>query len=137
MTSDAVQITRDAYAAFMSGDLRGLSEYFTDDVEWVTPDSLPLGGTVQGRQAVIDNFAAIPQVWSEFSVQPDEYIDAGNHVLVRGVQHVAGTGGSTESRYLHLVTLRGGKIVRGEYIADTAKGLQALGQGAGANAQPA
>jgi uncharacterized protein len=137
MASDNVQTTRNAYAAFMAGDLRGLGEYFADDIEWITPDSLPLGGSTQGRDAVLANFAAIPQVWSEFSVQPDEYIDAGDHVIVRGVQHASGPGGSVESRYLHLVTLRAGKIVGGEFIADTAKGLQALGQGAGASAQPA
>lgn len=55
--------------------------------------------------------------------------------LADGRHH--GPGGATESRYLHLVTLHGGKVVRGEFIADTAKGLQALGQGVSAQGQPA
>ena len=60
-------------------------------------------------------------------MDPDEYIDAGDHVVVRGVQSVTGPGGSTESRYLHLFTLSNDKVVRGEYIADTVKGKEALG----------
>jgi ketosteroid isomerase-like protein len=53
--------------------------------------------------------------------------DAGEHVVVRGVQRATGAGGSFESRYLHLFKLRDGKIVRGEYISDTAKAKEALG----------
>jgi ketosteroid isomerase-like protein len=43
------------------------------------------------------------------------------------VQHLTGPGGSTESRYLHLFTLRNSKVVRGEFIGDTAKARDALG----------
>jgi ketosteroid isomerase-like protein len=131
MSAENVEVVRAAYGAFMKGDLQGLGEHFADEVEWETPDSLPLGGVVRGRDAVLGNFAQIPQVWSEFSVEPDEYIDAGEHVVVRGVQHAVGAGGVSESRYLHLCTLREGKLVRGEFIADTAKAKQALGERAG------
>jgi hypothetical protein len=137
MSTDNVQLTRDAYALFMNGDLDGLREYFAEEVEWETPDTLPMGGITHGRDAVLGNFAQLSQIWSEFSVAPDEYIDAGEHVIVRGVQRVAGPGGAAESRYLHLVTLHDGKVVRGEIIPDTAKTLQALGQGVGAPRQPA
>jgi uncharacterized protein len=128
MSADNVEVVRAAYRAFMKGDLQGLGEYFAEQIEWETPDSLPLGGLVQGRDSVLANFAQIPQVWSEFSVEPDEYIDAGEHVVVRGVQRAVGPGGSSQSRYLHLCELHHGKIVRGEYIADSAKSRRALGE---------
>lgn len=128
MSADNVEVVRAAYRAFMKGDLQGLGEYFAEPIEWETPDSLPLGGVVRGRDSVLANFAQIPQLWSEFSVEPDEYIDAGDRVLVRGVQRAVGPGGPSESRFLHLNTLRDGKIVRGEYIADSAKAVQALGE---------
>lgn len=134
MSLENVELVRDAYGAFMRGDLHALGEYFADEAEWETPDSLPLGGLTQGRDAILENFARIPQLWSEFSVAPDEYIDAGEHVLVRGVQHATGPGGASESRYLHLLTVRDGKLARGEFIADTAKSLRALGDRAGATA---
>jgi len=107
--------------------LPGVGSYFADDVVWESPDTLPTGGVFRGRDAVLENFAELPKYWSKFSVDPDEYIDAGEHVVVRGVQSVTGPGGSTESRYLHLMTLSNGKVVRGEFIPDTVKGMQALG----------
>jgi uncharacterized protein len=128
MSADNVEVVRAAYRAFMKGDLQGLGEYFAEQIEWETPDSLPLGGAVRGRDSVLANFAQIPQVWSEFSVEPDEYIDAGEHVVVRGVQRAVGPGGSSQSRYLHLCELRDGKIVRGEYIADSVRSQRALGE---------
>jgi uncharacterized protein len=136
MSVENVEVVRAAYGCFMKGDLQTLADHFAAEIEWETPDSLPLGGVVRGRDAVLGNFAQIPQLWSEFSVEPDEYIDAGEHVIVRGVQRAVGAGGVSESRYLHLVKLRGGEIVRGEYIADTAKAERALGERAG-QGQPA
>jgi hypothetical protein len=127
MSAENVQVARDAYEAFRRGDLEGVGKYFADDVVWETPDTLPTGGVIRGHDAVLANFAELPKYWSKFSVDPDEYIDAGDHVVVRGVQSVTGPGGSTESRYLHLFTLSNGKIVRGEFIADTVKGMEALG----------
>jgi ketosteroid isomerase-like protein len=127
MSVENVEIARAAYEAFRRADLKGVGEYFADDVVWETPDTLPTGGVFRGRDAVLGNFAELPKYWSKFSVDPDEYIDAGDHVVVRGLQSVTGPGGSTESRYLHLITLSNGKITRGEYIADTVKGIQALG----------
>jgi uncharacterized protein len=127
MSVENVEVVRTAYEAFRSGDLEGVGKYFAEDVEWESPDTLPTGGVVRGRDAVLGNFAELPKHWSKFSVDPDEYIDAGDHVVVRGVQSVTGPGGSTESRYLHLFTLSNGKVVRGEFIADTVKGKEALG----------
>jgi ketosteroid isomerase-like protein len=92
-----------------------------------SPDSLPNGGLVSGRDGVIENFSQIPSYWSSFSVEPQEYIDAGEYVVVTGVQRATGPGGSFEARYLHLFKLSGGKVVRGEFIGDTAKARDALG----------
>jgi ketosteroid isomerase-like protein len=127
MSVENVEVARAAYEAFRRGDLEEVGKYFAEDVVWETPDTLPTGGVIRGRDAVLGNFAELSKYWSKFNVDPDEYIDAGDHVVVRGVQSVTGPGGSTESRYLHLFTLSNGKVVRGEFIADTVKGMEALG----------
>ena len=126
MSAENVEVVRAGYQAFKSGDLEGVGNVFADDVEWESPDSLPTGGIYRGRDAVLGSFADLSKHWSDFSVDPDEYIDAGDHVVVRGVQRLTGPGGSAESRYLHLFTLRNGKIVRGEFIGDTAKARETL-----------
>lgn len=127
MSVENVEIVRTAYDTFQKGDLEALSQHFAEDAEWETPDSLPLGGIVRGRGAIMGNFAQIPQYWKEFSVDPEEYIDAGDTIVVRGMQRAAGAGGSFQSRYLQVFKMKDGKVVRGEFIADTAKAKEALG----------
>ena len=49
----------------------------SEDAVWVTSDELPLGGETKGRDAIMANFAQIPNYWTSFSVEPEEFIDAG------------------------------------------------------------
>ena len=118
---------KDAYRAFSSGDLETLKAGFAEDAEWQTSDELPLGGVTRGRDAIMENFAQIPNYWSSFSVEPSEFIDAGDKVIVRGTQRATGKGGSFEAPFLHLMEYRDGKVVRGEFQGDSAKALKALG----------
>jgi ketosteroid isomerase-like protein len=126
-----VDTAKAAYEAFSSGDMETLSGYFAESAEWKTSDELPNGGTVTGREAVMENFGTIPQYWSEFSVTPDDFIDGGDKVVVHGIQHgtAAEGGGKFESDFLHLMEFDSdGKLVLGEFISDSAKALKALGQ---------
>jgi uncharacterized protein len=118
---------KNAYEAFSKGDLDTLKEGFAEDAEWQTSDELPLGGTTRGRDAIMENFAQLPNYWSSFSVEPAEFIEAGDKVIVRGTQRGTGKGGSFESPFLHLMEYSEGRVVRGEFHADSAKALKALG----------
>ena len=118
---------KSAYEAFSTGDLETLKEGFAEDAEWQTSDELPLGGVTRGRDAIMENFAQIGNYWSSFSVEPSEFIDAGDKVIVRGTQRATGKGGSFEAPFLHLMEYRDGKVVRGEFQGDSAKALKALG----------
>ena len=120
-------VAKDAYGAFSRGDLETLKAGFAEDAEWQTSDELPLGGVTRGRDAIMKNFAQIPDYWSSFSVEPSEFIEAGDKVIVRGMQRATGKGGSFEAPFLHLMEFRGGKVVRGEFQGDSAKALKALG----------
>ncbi len=121
------EAARNAYQAFSTGDFETLKEGFAEDAEWQTSDELPLGGVTKGRDAILANFAQIPDYWSSFSVQPSEFIDAGDKVIVRGTQSATGKGGSFEAPFVHLMEYRDGKLVRGEFHGDSAKALKALG----------
>jgi uncharacterized protein len=127
MSAENVEVVRSACEAFGRGDLEGLDQYLAEDAEWETPDSLPLGAIVRGRGAILGNFAQLPQYRSKFSVDPDQFTDAGDQVVVRGVQRVTGAGGSSESRSPHLFKLSEGTVVRGRYLSDSLKCEEALG----------
>jgi len=118
---------RTAYQAFGQGDLETLKEGFAEDAVWVTSDELPLGGVVRGRDAILGNFAQIGSYWSSFSVEPSEFIDAGDRVIVTGTQRATGKGGSFEAPFVHVMEYRDGKVVRGEFHGDSAKAVKALG----------
>ncbi len=118
---------RSAYEAFGRGDLAALQADFAEDAVWYTSDELPLGGETQGRDAIIGNFAQIPNYWSSFSVEPAEFIDAGEYVVVLGTQRGGNDNGSFESPFVHVMKFDGdGKVVRGEFHADSAKAVKLL-----------
>jgi uncharacterized protein len=121
-----VDTARAAYEAFGRGDLEALRESFAEDGVWVTSDELPLGGETRGRDAILGNFAQIPNYWSSFSVEPEEFIDAGDWVVIRGTQRAGNDSGSFESPFAHLMKFEDGKVVRGEFYADSAKAAKLL-----------
>ena len=123
----SAEAAQSAYEAFSKGDLETLKEGFAEDAEWQTSEELPLGGVTRGRDAIIENFSQIPNYWSSFSVEPSEFIEAGDKVIIRGTQRASGEGGSFEAPFLHLMEFRGDKVVRGEFYTDSAKALKALG----------
>jgi ketosteroid isomerase-like protein len=122
-----VDTARSAYDAFRSGDLNALSDSFAEDAVWVTSDELPLGGEVKGRDQILGNFAQIPNYWSSFSVDPEEFIDAGDYVVVRGTQRAGNDKGSFEAPFVHLLKFENGVTVRGEFFTDSAKAVKLLG----------
>lgn len=121
-----VDTAQAAYEAFSRGDLPALQKSFAEDGVWVTSDELPLGGEVRGRDQIMANFAQIPNYWTSFSVEPEEFIDAGDYVVVRGTQRAANDKGSFESPFLHLMKFEDGKVVRGEFHSDSAKAAKLL-----------
>jgi ketosteroid isomerase-like protein len=122
-----VDTARSAYEAFGRGDLAALQDDFAEDAVWVTSDELPLGGETKGKDAIMGNFAQIPNYWSSFSVDPDEFIDAGDCVVVRGTQRAGNDKGSFEAPFAHVMKYDAdGKLVRGEFYADSAKAAKLL-----------
>ena len=121
-----VDTARSAYEAFGRGDLEALKGMLSADGTWYTSEELPLGGETQGADAIVGNFAQIPNYWSSFSVDPEEFIDAGEWVVIRGTQRAGNDSGSFEAPFAHLMKFADGKIVRGEFYSDSAKAAKVL-----------
>jgi ketosteroid isomerase-like protein len=121
-----VDTARSAYEAFGRGDLEALKGMLSEDGTWYTSEELPLGGETQGRNAILGDFAQIPNYWSSFSVEPEEFIDAGEWVVVRGTQKAGNDSGSFEAPFAHLMKFADGMIERGEFYSDSAKAAKVL-----------
>src|SRR5215210_3302710 len=75
---------KQGYEAFARGDLDGATANFADDVRWENPEApmLPNSGVTQGREEVKQLFASLAEHWEQFSLNPDEFIESGDTVVV-------------------------------------------------------
>ena len=129
MAQQEVENTKAAYEAFGRGDVMAAAQEFADDVEWWTAESLPDGGTIRGKDAVLEAWSHIPNYATEFSVTPDQIVECGGDmVLVRGHQRITTkeTGETYEGPFVQILEFRDGKVARAEFYEDSGKVLEAL-----------
>jgi len=121
--SNNAEVVQQAYSAFASGDIPALLGMLSEDVDWTAPDILPQSGSYHGREGVGEFFAGVAENWPELTIEIDDLIADGDHVV--GVGHGEGTlaaGGSAEYGFVHVFTVGDGKIVRFREYADRAVG---------------
>jgi uncharacterized protein len=132
MSEENVNIMRQGYDAFNRGDIDTVMRLMDPNIEWREPDveGLPDRGTHHGSEAVANEvFGAVAEHWDEFQAVPEEFLDAGERVIVLGYFRVRGkaTGRTVDAPYAHVWTLREGKVVQHRNYVDTATFLQSLG----------
>jgi ketosteroid isomerase-like protein len=130
MTSP-VDIVRRFYVALGRGDVPAVVSLLDPQVEWTEAERFPYySGTWHGPQAVVDNLL-VPMAddWDGFSVEPNEFIAAGNRVVSLGTYSGRSkkTGRPLSAAFAHVWTVRGDKLTRFNMHADTAKVLEAFG----------
>jgi uncharacterized protein len=117
-----VDTARSAHQAFSRGDLAAMKESYAEDAVWYSSDEVRPGGEVHGRDAIIEMMGQLPDHWSTVSVEPSEYIDGGEYVVVLGTVRFANDNGSQESPFVNVLRFNSeGKVVRGEIHTDSAK----------------
>lgn len=118
-----VDIVRRSYDAFARDDMDGVLGDMHQDIVWEQAQGLPHGGVYHGLAAVRRNiFDPLDRDWwEEFSAAPDEFLDAGETVVVSGrYRGVAKqTGKLLDVPFVHVWTLRDGKAVRFRQFLDT------------------
>ena len=93
--SEDLETTKAMYAAFERGDIPGLVASADSAIEWWEPEDLPHGGTRSGRDEVLRFFSEdFPPHHEEFRSEPEEFIDAGDQVVVIGHNHGRARGGA-------------------------------------------
>jgi ketosteroid isomerase-like protein len=119
-----VKVVREMFEAFRRGDLKGVLDQLTEDVEWRIggPTEVTYAGIRHGRQKVAEFFKTLGEA-SEFEeFNPQEYIAQGDRVVVLGHerQRVRATGLVAENDWAMVFTLRDGKIAKFRNYEDTA-----------------
>ena len=82
-----------------------------------------------GLDAIRDNIEHWTTAWDQLEVTAEEFIDAGDRVVV--VLHHRGRGRGSgieiDARFYELYTLRDGKVLRADEYAERAEALEAAG----------
>jgi uncharacterized protein len=127
---NSVEIIKRSYDAFARKDLTGVMGDMHPEIEWQQAQGLPHGGTYHGLEEVRRNiFEPLDaEWWEEFSAVPDEFLEAGDEVVVVGRYR----GVAKQSRklldvpFVHIWTMRDGTAIRFRQYLDTAGWIEAL-----------
>lgn len=120
----ATAIVKQAYEAFGRGDVPAVLNLIADQVDWefVGSASLPYAGRRKDKKGVGDFFAEVSRVDEIHTFEPREFIEAGEHVTVLGWESSTArdTKKKFETQWIHLFTVKNGKITRWRGFFNTA-----------------
>lgn len=132
------QLVMEGYQRFQEKDIEGVLERFSEDVEWVGPelDCAPFAGSFHGKNDVRQFFAKLDASQEATKFEPTAFIAEDDKVVVTGSAswHVKSTGLDYDSEWVHVFTVRDGKVVRFQQYVDTAAAEHAFRPMAGAQA---
>lgn len=124
------QMVMDSYQLFLQGDIPSLLARCQDDAEWVERDSdcIPFAGTYHGKAEIAEFFTRLADGAEVLSFVVKDFIAEGDKVVVVGDASwlAKPTGRSFDSPWVHVLTLRDGKIARFEAYNDTAPAERAF-----------
>lgn len=119
------------YAALAAGDAAALGELLDDDFEGFATEGLPLGigGAHHGAAAMRDDFWWTIGRHYQAEACPDEFAElADGRLLVRGRYKGRGrrSGMPLDAAFMHLITLRDGRICALEQLTDSVPWVSAI-----------
>jgi ketosteroid isomerase-like protein len=116
MSQSNADVLRTGYDSFNRGDLNGILGLLDENVDWHEPDWVlgPGGRYRSGEDVKRSVFEAPQQSFESFRVEPREFVELGDRVLVLGrfVARPKGSGHEIEVPFAHLWTVRNGRIQR-------------------------
>lgn len=118
--SPNVALVRRLYDSGMAPEVT--KEVLAPDLVWDITPGFPNGGVYHGWDNVAkDFFGKMAPNYESFGAVPEEfYADDDNHVFVYGHYHAeTKTGNKADVRFIHLWTLRDGKLARMRQAADS------------------
>jgi uncharacterized protein len=127
MSQENVETVRRGFAAFERGDVTQMLDLMTDDL--VTYRADPDGATFHGKEGFLGATADWTEDFSDWSVIPEEFIDAGDRVLVHVRQMARGeeSGIRVEGEFWFVFEVRGSRISKLSFYVRRGEALEAVG----------
>jgi len=130
MSQENVELVRGMLEAFLAGDIGTALDVLHADVIWHgTIGGLDEGRTARGHNEVIEGFMESLRDWESHSLEVEDYLDAGDGVVV--LWHEIGRGKASgvevETRTAVIYTVRGNEVVEVQGYMDREQALEAAG----------
>ncbi len=119
-----VEITRQLFAAFGEGNIPAILELVDDEIviEFYGPPEIPYAGTYRGREEARRFFETVLASVEIRQFEPQEFLADRDKVVVTGHLSLVAkaTGGTIESDFVHVITMRDGRWLRFRDFMNTA-----------------
>ena len=129
MDPDDFEVARRVYAALENEDVPGLLSLCSDDIEWRYPAEglLGYGGVWTGPDATVRFLDAHDAAEDILDFRVDDLVAGGDRVLGLGFfsGRAKDSGTIWQTRFVHDLTIRAGKLVVFEAYFDTAAAVAA------------
>jgi uncharacterized protein len=129
MSQENVEIVRGSANAFLRGDFDGAMQAFHTDIAFDLTRLSPDGEVYEGHEGVRTVMRRWLGTWDDYAMEVDEYIDAGDSVVIffRESGRGKGSGVRTEQSVAGVWTLLDGKVMRAAMFLDRTEALRAVG----------
>ncbi|MET1113204.1 MAG: nuclear transport factor 2 family protein [Allosphingosinicella sp.] len=132
MSEQNVATIRAIYDAFAAGDIPGVVGRMSEDMVWNEAENFPYadGNPYRGPAAILSGvFGRLGAEWDGFAALPEEFLDAGDTVVVLGRYRGAckATGRALDAQLAHVWRVADGKAVRFQQYTDTLQAARVMG----------
>lgn len=120
---------RAAYEAFGRGDVPALLEHLSPEIDWDATKAIAHTGRFRGHEGVKEYLSTLSGTWEDFRLEAEEFVKGGEgHAVVLGKisGRLSGQEQAIEARFAHVVSMRGGKVVRLQILLDRESAMQEL-----------
>lgn len=130
MIEATVKQVQETFARFGRGDVPAILEMLDENVviEFYGPPVIPYANTYRTRKEARKFFETVLSSVDIHQFEPQEFIAQGDKVVVTGHLRLTAraTGGSIESDFVHVITLRDGLWLRFRDFMNTAVAVTAF-----------
>jgi ketosteroid isomerase-like protein len=122
MSRENVELVRSIYTLWNNKE--SARDLIDPDLEYVNPPYAVEPGVRHGRAPL----GEIREVYPDFRVEPERFLDAGEHVVVIGVARgTSASGVEAQWRQGYVWTVRQGRAIRFRWFNQPSEALEAVG----------
>ena len=122
MAEQHVALIREIYRRWAAEE--SAFDLIDPELEYVNPPNAVESGTRHSR----DTLSKVREVYPDFRVEPERFVDAGEDVVVIGIAHgTSASGVVAQWRQGYIWTVRDGRAVRFRWFNEPSEALKAAG----------